>query len=214
MISHRTKIFRSVLPQAVQTATANQVGLADSRTQGPHSFIREAKATDLQFILHLSNRFRNQLGFLPKAALEYYASHSLAKIGEENDDSAGYLLGRASMRWNRQVRPITHAAVDMSAQRRHLGLALVQALALEASASGKTALQAMCRADLEANDFWLAAGFERIAEYAPGNARKQPMICWRKKLIEKVPQWFYELPPVAGWKARRTDARVPLPSTR
>lgn len=208
MISSRTKIFRTVLPRAVQPATANHASPDGLSHPGSPPFIRIAKPEDLPFVLKLSNHFRNNLGFLPKAALEWYTSHERCRIGFENGQEAGYLLGRHSFRWRREMRPITHAAIDYSLQRRKLGLELLESVVREAASDGLVALQAMCREDLEANLFWKAAGFEEIARYAPQNARKKQMICWRRKLITEVPQWFYELPPVAGWKARKTAVTV------
>lgn len=106
------------------------------------------------------------------------------------------------------MRPITQAAIAFDAQRRHNGLALIASEAAAAREAGQVALQAMCRSDLDANDFWNAAGFEKIGEYDPKNARKKTMICWRRRLITAVPTWYHQLPPVAGHKARKVTHEI------
>lgn len=66
----------------------------------------------------------------------------------------------------------------------------------------------MCRADLDANAFWQAAGFEEIGRYLTASARGKEIICWRKQLQIHRPTWFDELPPVAGHRGRRLVTAV------
>lgn len=164
--------------------------------------IRPATAADLLYVQHLQKMHSNAVGFLPTAALQWYIREQHLRLITENDEPAGYIVARPKFRWNSLMAPLTQTAIDFSAQRRHLGLALVLQHARAARDRGQVAVQAMCRADLDANHFWHAAGFVEIGRYAPDNTRKQPIICWRKQLSARTPAWFNIMPPVAGWKAR------------
>lgn len=123
-------------------------------------------------------------------------------IARENDVPAGYILGRNALRWQPQMRPIYQAAVQMDAQRRAHGIALVEQICNEAKAAGQQAVQACCREGLEANDFWKSIGFRPICYLNPMNARKRSVICWRKPLSNRFPAWVAEFPKVAGYRAR------------
>jgi len=169
----------------------------------PTPTIRPATVDDLRFVDHLQAAHSNKLGFLPRMALEWYLENNCVTTIDENDTPAGYLLGRKKFRWQPQLRPITQAAVCMDAMRRHLGLSLVGKVVQEASLAGQLGVQAMCRADLEACDFWRAAGFVEIGRYSPANARRQDMICYRRILTTTPPEWMLQMPPVAGWKAKK-----------
>ena len=164
--------------------------------------IRCATPGDLPYVTHLQKIHSNAVGFLPTKALEWYIDAGHLRVITENDDPAGYIVARPKFRWNNAMAPLTQTAIDFSAQRRHLGLALVLQHARIARERGQVAVQAMCRADLDANLFWSAAGFVEIGRYQPDNKRNQPIICWRKQLSARTPAWFNMMPPLAGWKAR------------
>lgn len=179
---------------------------AEGRIFGGRPFgrVRIATPADLQFVLALQRKHTNAVGHLPTAAIEWYIAHERCTLAIENAEPAGYVLGRAALRWCIALRPITQAAICFDAQRRHHGLALVAAETTAAGEAGQIAIQAMCREGLDANEFWAAAGFDKIGSYAPGNARAREVICWRKQLTPYRPKWFEIMPPVAGWKGKRT----------
>jgi N-acetylglutamate synthase-like GNAT family acetyltransferase len=167
--------------------------------------IRLATHKDLRFVEHLQKRFTNQIGFIPRAAVENLIDWRLCTIALENGAPAGMLLGRDRLRWNIAIRPITQAAIDFDAQRRHNGLALVSEVQNAARSAGQLALQCCCREGLEANEFWRAAGFEEVCRLDPQSARGRKVICWRKLVLPHVrPAWFLIPPPVSGHKARKT----------
>lgn len=168
--------------------------------------IRTATTADKSFVRSLAKKFSNQLGFIPDAALDWYLDAGRVTLALENDDAAGYLLGRDHLHWNCSIRPITQAAIHFDAQRRRHGLALVSLTEAAAIEAGQVALQANCREGLDANDFWKAAGFTEICRLDPGNARNKQIICWRKLLIEWEPTWFRAPPPLAGY--RRSATRI------
>lgn len=167
--------------------------------------IRIATLKDLNYVLALQRKFSNQLGFLPRAALEGYLDNGRVTIVQENDEPAGYILGRPALRWMALLRPITQAAIQYDAQRRHLGELLVARAEAEARDFGQAAIQVMCREGIDANAFWAAVGFQKIGQTNPQNARQRLMNCWRKPLNPVwTPRWFHALPPVSGHLARRT----------
>jgi N-acetylglutamate synthase-like GNAT family acetyltransferase len=173
--------------------------------------IRVATADDQKFIDSLQRKFAGCLGFLPSVALETLTTQGHIRMASENDEPAGYILSRPRLQWCPQMRSITQAAVAMDAQRRHLGLQLLEAITAEARANGILALQACCAVGLDSNEFWAAAGFTPIAHLTPANVRGREIICWRKPLVSKVPVWFAMLPRRAGHLAHKpTSDRDPL----
>lgn len=161
--------------------------------------------SDLPYVKSLAAKFSNQLGFLPQCALEEYLNHKWVLLTTQNATTAGYILGRPRFRWQPLMAPITQAAVAMDAQRRRHGIALVDAWANRARAAGKLAVQAICANDVEAMEFWPAAGFESVCELSPRNARGRQLTCWRRSLSDSRPDWFFQVPPVAGSRAKRTE---------
>jgi N-acetylglutamate synthase-like GNAT family acetyltransferase len=167
--------------------------------------IRLAEAQDALFVRHLQKIHSNAIGFISNEATAWYIDNARCRIALENEEPAGMLLGRAAFRWNVALRPITQAAVDFSAQRRHIGLQLVEAEAIDAREAGQVALQACCREGLEANAFWQAAGFVEVCRLQPSSSRGRVVICWRKSLLPLfTPAWFLIPPPVSGYRAKRT----------
>lgn len=164
--------------------------------------IRIATAADRAFVDHLQRKFARCVGFLPRPAIEWYLDQQYVTLAQENDEPAGYLLGRKLLHWQPLLRPITQACVAMDAQRRHHGLALLATVEAEARAAGQIGIQACCATGLEANDFWRAAGFKPIVHMTPSNVRGREIICWRKPLVSRVPLWFALPPRRAGYRAR------------
>lgn len=169
--------------------------------------LRIATTADTSFVLALQKRFSNQLGFLPRAAIEWYVTNGRVQICQDNGQHAGYLLGRPTLRCLPNVQPLTQTAVDMTAQRRGLGLLLIEHAAAEAHAAGRSLLQAWCRVDLEANEFWRAAGFTAVGIRRPTNARAQPLILWRRPVSVDGQQRLLHLPTSAGWRATANEPR-------
>lgn len=164
---------------------------------------RIATAADKLYIDSLAKKFSNEVGFLPNVALEAYIAMGGVQLGLENGEPAGYILSRGYLRWNIALRPITQAAVQFDAQRRHLGLELVHRAENDARDVGQIAIQACCREGLDANDFWKAAGFREICRLDPRSARGRNIIVWRKPLTAHIPPWFILPPPVHGYRAKK-----------
>lgn len=165
---------------------------------GSSNLIRLARPQDLKFLDHLQGKFSNALGFLPFAALEWYTLNRLVGIVSENGEPAGYVLGRERFRYNPELRPITQTAIAMDAQRRHLGMHLVNRVIRRAVDARQLAVQAVCAEDLEANSFWLALGFEKIGAHDAMNRRERKLLVWRKQTTSARPTWFETMPTNPG----------------
>jgi hypothetical protein len=166
-----------------------------------HHKIRTGNVSDVTFLDHLQTKYKGCLGYFPKVALEAYLNTGLVTVATENNDNAGYLLGKDYLRYQPGIRPIFQAAVAMDAQRRHLGLALLDQLILKAKAASQQVIQANCAADIEAIEFWKAAGFQAIVAMQPDTYRARPIITWRLCVSETLPTWFWTPPARAGWRA-------------
>lgn len=174
---------------------------ASSRARAISPKIIVAGACHLRFLTHLQKKFSNALGFLPTTALYWYLQNKRVGLAHENDEPAGYVLGRTHFKTQPLMRPITQAAVAMDAQRRHIGMALIERVCIHAQQSNQLAVQAVCAEDLDANSFWRALEFQTIAIIDPNNARGRRLVVWRKLLTDVEPDWFRLPPKTAGTRA-------------
>lgn len=163
--------------------------------------IRTSTGADSLFVRDLQRRFSNQLGFLPGAALDEMRAGGRQFVGTENGEPAGYLTGWRRLKCQPLVAPIIQAAVCLDARRRKLGLALVDAYSQDAWVDGRLAVQCWCAADLEACDFWAAAGFVLVGEREPENARKRRLLLYRRPLPGCPEKLLREPPRRAGHTA-------------
>lgn len=136
----------------------------------------------LRFLEHLQRRYTNALGFLPTAALEEFLNAGRVRIVFENGEPAGYVLGRWHGRPGDARASIVQAAVAMDAQRRGCGLAAVERFIEEAAQRDAPIVRCTCAADLEAVEFWRAAGFTEIARRVGGTRRKRQLVDFVKSL--------------------------------
>lgn len=167
----------------------------------PDATIRPATVADLRYVDALQRKFSNQVGWLPRAALEWLIERGQITVALENGEPAGYVAGRALYKTRPELRPVTQTAVQYDAQRLSHGRQLIQHLAETARAAGQIGLQACCREDLEANKFFIAAGFKPITILTPPNRRRQNVIVWRLPLTNRLPLWFANPPKRAGYRA-------------
>lgn len=165
-----------------------------------------AQARHASFVRDLQKRFSNQLGFLPGTAIDQYIAARRVLLICDNGEPAGYLLGPSRLASIPSVVPLVQTAICFDAQRRTLGLQLVEAAAARAVTDGRSLLQAWCRADLTANSFWLAAGFVPIAQRRTTNARRQPLILWRRPVTANVGIDALRLPTRAGHRTAKLGA--------
>ena len=165
--------------------------------------IRLASIKDLMYVVGLQNKFSNQLGFLPRQALEEHLKAGFVTMALENSEPAGYILVRNRVNSARWCRPITQIAVQMDAQRRHIGLRLLNDLEKVSRSDLMEGLQCWVRDGLEAVEFFESAGFELIGSRDPQSARQRRLLCFRRSLQPFHNGDFFTLPRVAGATPRR-----------
>lgn len=164
--------------------------------------LRLATEADWNFVVKVQKQHTNALGFLPGGALRAYIESGRVLVGEQNDAEAGYIVGRPKMRYDPRIAPITQCAVAMDAQRRHLGLRMVACWMLAAALDGRSCVQCWCADDIDAAQFWPAAGFTAIARRYPTNARARSLTLWRAMTSgDPLHPSFLEIPAVAGYRA-------------
>lgn len=159
--------------------------------------LHTATLRDFKFVEDLARKFTNALGFIPREALNVRCARKEIEIARENDEPAGYLLSPPQLSSSPRIRPIFQAAVAMDAQRRHIGLALVERVAAAATADNKHFLQCFVRSDLESNEFFAAAGFRAVAIRTATTARGLPSILWRRQLTKAPEHSIFYLAPTA-----------------
>lgn len=155
---------------------------------------RLAVTRDACYIEHLQRRFTQEIGFVTRAATLERIKQGNVVIATENGDAAGFLLGATAISNGQHIRPIYQACIQFDAQRRHHGLALLDQLTAAATLHRQTIIQCWCRQELEANDFWNAAGFVKIAMRDVNACRGVPCILWRKPLVKMTAETLAWLP--------------------
>lgn len=182
---------------------------------------RIATPADASFVCDLQKRFSNELGFLPRQAIDWYLDNGRILLQLENGQAAGYLLGRRALRCQPWTAPLTQTAIRYDAQHRDNGRILVEHAAARAAADGRSIIQAWCRIDIEATAFWRALGFSAVAIRRPPTTRQQPLILWRRPLNDLGRSRLLILPTAAGYQATADPTirhltpgdRLMLPST-
>jgi hypothetical protein len=157
----------------------------------------------MEFVIAAQATHSNTVGFLTRRTLADYCDSNRILIATLDSVPVAYLAGNPLLRWQPLLRPITQIVVAAPAQRRHIATQLIHAHTAAAVAAGQTGLQAICRADLDANAFWRARGFIKICYLTPKTARRVPLIVWRLPLTRNIPIWFANPPARAGRNAAR-----------
>ncbi|TVQ55669.1 MAG: GNAT family N-acetyltransferase [Phycisphaerales bacterium] len=132
---------------------------------------------DLKFLDHLQKKFSNQVGFLPRQALEWNIERGKVSIALENDEPAAYLLGKGNYLRDAHFGIIYQAAVSYDARRRLMGTALVQHF-IDHMEPNIRLIGLWCAQDIEANEFWNACGFEAIAARHGSRRKGRVHIFW------------------------------------
>jgi len=125
----------------------------------------------------LQKKFRKQVGFLPRQALEEKVAKGQVSIAFENGEPAAYILGQGSYHRDPVFGIIFQAAVSYDARRRLLGTALVQHF-MDCMQPHVRLIGLWCAQDIEANEFWSACGFEPLAARRGSESRGRVHIFW------------------------------------
>lgn len=144
---------------------------------------RLATSRDWSYVLNLSKKHAEELGFIPAAAMQNYLHRGRVSMATENGDPAGYFLaGGLSVR---QLR-IFQACVQTDARGLRHGLFLVSDLITRAASSGTQFITLHCRDGLESNGFWSACGFRLASTHLGGAARKKIVHTWQLDLRDAL----------------------------
>lgn len=158
----------------------------------------KGSAVHQKFIEHWMRKNYEAVGFLPGAAVQEYLDAGHCSIVNQNGQPAGYILHRAQLRSMRWVRPLTQIAVAFDARRNSAGRRLITSVAAAGKRAGAQALQAWVAEELEANEFFHAAGFVPIIARREENRRGRLLILWRLPLAQVRHVDFMQVPKVAG----------------
>jgi hypothetical protein len=159
--------------------------------------IKTASDRDWSYILSLSKKHAEELGFIPAAAMQSYLHRGRVRLATENADPVGFFLHgglQAS-----QVR-IFQACVQLDARGLRHGLTLLSSLITDAALSGTRFLSLHCRDTLESNGFWSACGFKVGALLPGGKARGKVLFEWHLDINEALSN--PSLPYAANWLRR------------
>ena len=128
----------------------------------------------LDFVVSLSRKNYEAIGFLPKPRLQQYADQGQLWTQDENGEPCGFLV------WGNgwPVLRVYQVCIDYDAQRLHHGAALIARLIGKAESEGYTAISAWVADDIPANHFWEAMGFVHTSSRNGGEKRKRMHNGW------------------------------------
>lgn len=152
-----------------------------------------AGPADVAYITQLAKNNTDSIGFIPFGALDWYLKSGIVQLAKENDEPAGFLLGKYLSRTEPWIAPIYQACVQYDARRRAHGLSLVERYISRLPTKAEI-VQLWCAADLEANDFWRSAGFQLIGQRAGGTTRDRRHLLWRR-VLQPTGQSLLRIPP-------------------
>lgn len=124
-------------------------------------------ADDLSYVIALSKKHYEEIGFLPAPRLEAYRQSGQLWMAHENDELCGFMV------WGRgwPILRVYQVCIQYDAQRREHGIALVRRLIAKADQEGYEAISCYVADDIDANSFWRAAGFRLVGQRDNGNVR-------------------------------------------
>lgn len=146
----------------------------------PRRTIRPAVPIDIRYLVHLQAKWTNNLGFLPRCALERYIDNRQVLTVLENNEPAGYLIW--TFRKDGIVR-IPQVAIDPELLRTTLGTKVMNHIRRAAVAGHCSIIRLKSRSDLKANQFWPGLGFRVTGVIARPSTRGLPLIEWTNELI-------------------------------
>lgn len=129
---------------------------------------------DLSYIVALSKKHAEELGFLSRAAMEHYLLTNRVRMARENGDACGYFL-TSSLGTRCRVY---QAAVQLDARGLAHGQSLLADLIARGAAVGTRSITLHCRDGLASNGFWSACGFSCSSLQLGGSARRKIINCW------------------------------------
>jgi len=161
------------------------------------TIVRPACSDDLRAIEALRRADGDCLGFIPKQRYEHIVNQTLDRgrprwtyewllVSEDNTDVTGFVLAS----FGREGMKAEQVCVRRDARRMERALLLVGTVELEAVRRHMNRARCRVAYDIEANAFWLAAGWEAVATVTSTwlNIReskcKRPLIVYDKVLCQ------------------------------
>lgn len=142
--------------------------------------IRIATLRDLSYVIKLQRIWSNQVGFLPKPALERYIENQSTLLVRLNNQHAGYLSWALS---RKGLLRLNQLAIDPELLRGKLGTDIVHAVERAARKGSCSVVRFQTRIDLEANLFWADLGYTTTAIFQHPTARRKALVEWTKCLL-------------------------------
>ena len=121
----------------------------------------------IDYVVALSKRHYEEIGFLPKPRLEDYERRGQLWTESEGGELCGFLVWGAG--W--PILRVYQVCIQYDAQRREHGYRLVRRLIEKADCEGYEAISCYVADDIEANGFWKSCGFQLIGQRDVGNYR-------------------------------------------
>lgn len=129
---------------------------------------------EVAYVINLSRRHTDALGFLPRPRLEQYAARGRLWLTHDAGDLCGFLV--VGNGW--PILNLYQLCIQRDAQRQTHGAALVTRAQAVAQQQGYSAVACWCASDLEANQFWRAMGFHCLGVRARPNRRQRHLHRW------------------------------------
>lgn len=155
---------------------------SNQKSDGQHQ-IKIANNRDLSYVIHLQKTWSNQVGFLPKAALQRYIDNRATLLVHLNGQHAGYLSWQLT---RKGLLRIIQIAIDPELLRGQLGTALVAYIEAAARRGSCSVIRCQTRIDLDVNLFANVRGYHPTAIFQSPTARRRPLIEWTKCLFDPV----------------------------
>ena len=128
----------------------------------------------VRYVCDLAKKNSEALSFIPTPRLEEYERRGQILVARENDDLCGFVVHGAG--W--PVLRVYQACIQYDARRRDHGFGLVERLRQKATDRALDNIELWCADDLDANSFWEAAGFRKIAQRRGGARRGRMHNLW------------------------------------
>lgn len=128
----------------------------------------------MQYVVALSRRHYEEIGFLPEPRLRSYHASGQLWIANENSDPCGFLV------WGNgwPVLRVYQVCIQYDAQRRFHGAQLIGRLINKAESEGYTSISCWVADDIPANEFWNAMGFVKMRTRPGGKKRARVHNGW------------------------------------
>ena len=142
-----------------------------------------AENADLTYCASLAKKHTHELGFVPYEGYVYAWEHHRIRVQRLNGEPCGFLL-HCPIRRGKTLR-IVQTVIQVDARRIASATEMVANLILDAQELDVPQIRLGCAADLEANAFWLACGFDLVKVEWHNNVRSRPINYYQLELTPK-----------------------------